>query len=30
MRSKAEDRVNRKRWAVTVAVLGSAMTLHCS
>ena len=27
MRSKAEDRVNRKRWAVPVAVLGSAMTL---
>jgi tripartite ATP-independent transporter DctP family solute receptor len=27
MRSKAERRVNRKRWAVPVAVLGSAMTI---
>ena len=27
MRSKAEDRFNRKRWAVPVAVLGSAMTI---
>ncbi|RPJ19683.1 MAG: TRAP transporter substrate-binding protein DctP, partial [Desulfobacteraceae bacterium] len=27
MRTKAEHRINRKRWGVPVAVLGSAMTI---
>ena len=27
MRSKAGDRVNRKKWAVRVAAVGSAMTI---